>query len=83
MGVMSCNRVDCESIMVHTHVYSVGKVCDECQYEFKEYLKKENLNPETEGQITIELLKFMNTPKDCYVEGKKVSVDEFFQSRTR
>lgn len=83
MGVMSCSRKDCDNIMCDTYVIKVGYVCNECKREFKDYLDKNNLDPNTEGQITVELLKFMATGKDTYIEGKLISVDDFFNEHTR
>ena len=79
MGVMSCSRKDCENIMCRTHVDGVGYICDECESEFKEYIEKKGLHLDIEGQIKRELDKFMNTSKDLYVEGKEISVDDFFR----
>ena len=84
MGVMSCSRKDCVSIMCHTYVQSVGYICYECQSEFKDYLQKNGLKPNTESQITKELEKFMVTSKDTYTDGNdETTVDDFFNERTR
>jgi len=83
MGVMLCHRPDCESIMCDTYVDGVGYVCYECQDEFKEYLKKKGLTPETEGQIKRELIGFMKTEKDSYEEGSEMDVDGFFSSYSK
>ena len=83
MGVMSCLRKDCNSIMCDTYVNSAGYICNYCKSEFKEYLQKEGLNPKTEGQITKEIEKFMVTPKDSYIDGNETSIDEFFKERYR
>lgn len=76
MGVMSCNRKNCENIMCDTYISDVGYVCDECQAEFKENL---NVEVKNEGEIIRELQKFMATEK--FVPGKEMSVDEFFAIR--
>jgi hypothetical protein len=83
MGVMNCSRRECSSIMCDTYIESIGYVCYECQAEFKEYLQKNGLNPTTESQIKEELEKFMITPKGSHKEGKDISVDDFFNERTR
>lgn len=83
MGVMSCSRNGCMSIMCDTYVQSVGYVCNECKSGFKEYLQKNCLNPTTEGQISKELKVFMDTPIDTYIEGNKTTVDDFFNDRTQ
>ncbi len=43
MGVMSCSRLNCSSIMCDTHIDSVGYVCPECQNEFENYAKGKGL----------------------------------------
>jgi hypothetical protein len=83
MGVMSCFRKDCDNVMCDTYVQSVGYVCRDCISEFKKYLEQNNLNPTTEGKISEELKKFMDTSKDTYVDGKEISVDDFFNERTK
>lgn len=83
MGVMSCSRKSCENIMCDTYVNSVGYVCYDCQREFEDYLKSNQLNPETEGQIEKELKTFMDTEKDFYREGNEMSVGQFFKQHTR
>lgn len=83
MGVMSCSRRGCGSIMCDTYVDSVGYVCSYCQAEFKLYLETHGIVLKTEGEIKRELKQFMETEKDTFVHGNEVSVDEFFQSYTR
>jgi hypothetical protein len=78
MGVMSCSRNGCESIMCDTYVDSIGYVCRYCQDEFKEYLKKENIQANTEGEIKRALETFMSTYKGRYEKGSEMSVDDFF-----
>jgi hypothetical protein len=83
MGIMECSRKNCNNIMCDTYVQSVGYICSECQSEFKEYLQKNGLNPTTEGQIKRELGAFMAIPKDSYITGKEITVDDFFNEHTR
>lgn len=83
MGVMSCHRTGCESIMCDTYVYSVGYVCSGCQTEFKEYATEKDLDVSTEGQINFALKEFMNTEKGSYDKGKEISIDEFFNQHTK
>lgn len=83
MGVLPCNRKDCENIMCDTYISDVGYVCWECRNEFYKYLEKENINPTTEGQIKRELQKFMATTKDDYKEGETISVSDFFSNHTK
>ncbi len=81
MGVMACNRMDCESIMCDTYISSVGYICKECQDEFKQFLINENIEVRNEGEINRELEKFMVTTK--FVRGREISVDDFFNINTR
>lgn len=83
MGVLACNRKHCNSIMCDTYIQKIGYICYDCQSEFKKYLEKNNLNPKSEGQITLELEKFMATSKDYYQEGSEMSVDTFFKEHTK
>ena len=83
MGVMSCSRKSCDNIMCDTYVQSVGYICFDCQSEFKEYLKDQDLILTTEGQINKELKKFMATSKDEYADGDETTVADFFNKRTR
>lgn len=83
MGVMSCHRIGCESIMCDTYVNSVGYICNECQREFKDYVESEGLDASTEGKIERTLKGFMNTDKDSFTEGKEISIEEFFEKHTR
>lgn len=62
MGVMSCSRDGCESIMCDTYINDVGYVCVGCQVEFKEYLE-ENILCDNESQIKESLSVFMRTRK--------------------
>ena len=80
---MSCHRSYCENIMCHTYIDGVGYVCDECQTEFKEYLKSKGIVVETEGEIKKELKKFMDSEKGEYSKGKSMNVDEFFNEYRR
>jgi hypothetical protein len=83
MGVMDCSRKDCDNIMCDTYIQSVGYVCFDCQSEFKTYLKKNSLDPKTEGQIKRDLENFMTTSKDLYVDGEEITIDDFFNKETR
>lgn len=85
MGVKSCHRNTCKNIMADTYVSSVGYVCDECQEEFKEYLKQNNRDPKTDVEIEIQLKAFMETVKGCYAikKGKPISVSDFFRQHTQ
>lgn len=81
MCVLSCNRKDCENIMCNIYVPNVGYICNECVKEFKEF---QDINDvKFEGEIKVELEKFMSTNKDNVVLGNKISVDDFFNKNTR
>ena len=82
MGVKTCNREDCYNIMCDTYVSNVGYICRECKNEFKTYLNKHNITPETDSKIIVELKKFMDTSKDSYTDGTPISVDDFFKQNT-
>ena len=83
MGVMSCSRNNCDNIMCHTHIYTVGYICWECQQEFKDYLTSQNIEANTDGKIRKELKKFMETEKGEFIIGKETNVDEFFNENTQ
>jgi len=83
MGVLACDRKDCDNVMCDTCIDGRYYVCGDCEREFKEYLVKENINPTTEGQIIREIEKFMATSKDTYKEGEVICVDEFFNNNRR
>jgi len=80
---MNCSRKNCDNIMCDIYVQSVGYICNPCTSEFKEYLQKNGLNPKTEGQINSELELFMATAKDAYCDGNEITVNDFFNERTR
>lgn len=81
MGVMSCARPECESIMCDTAVPGIGYVCKDCQKEFDEYLE-ENPIKATKRNISKELKKFMGTDKGTYSGDKVISTKDFFKSHT-
>ena len=83
MGVMACDRRDCERIMCDTCIDGTWYICRECQEEFKLYLEKTDQHPTCEGEIIMAIESFMKTPKDRYIKGKDISVDDFFQENTR
>ena len=83
MGVMSCSRSDCNSIMCDTYVDGIGYVCPDCQTEFKEFIESENVQVNTENEIHKELKEFMDRPKAQYDNKKEISVSEFFRMYTK
>lgn len=64
MGVMSCSKIGCDSILCDTYVESVGYICCYCQEEFKNYVEENKLNITNKTQITQALSKFMGIEKD-------------------
>ncbi len=70
--------------MIHdTYVNDIGYVCNDCQNEFKDYLKSRDLDGIIpEGTLRTELKTFMNSEKDSYL-GNELGVDEFFRIHTR
>lgn len=78
MGVMSCHRKKCKSVMVETYVSDIGYVCRECQEEFKAWLKNKDLSPNVEGEIRALLEEFMKTDRE-YLLDREISVDDFFE----
>ncbi len=84
MGVLPCSRKDCDNIMCDTCIDGIGYVCWECVREFKEYLENNShLNLTTEGEIKLELEKFMGTSKNKFSKGENISVDDFFTKYTK
>ena len=83
MGVMSCYRPGCEGIMCDVYVDGVGYVCSECEREFKIYLERHGIHPESEGDFRMALKMFMKTEKDDYVDGGEMDLDEFFNQYRR
>lgn len=83
MGVMSCSRNACDSIMCDTYVYGIGYVCNYCQEEFKEYLKTTGMKTTTKQEINKALQVFMETENGTYDISEEMKVDEFFNQYTK
>jgi len=83
MGVMSCYRPGCDGIMCEIYVDDVGYVCYECEKEFKMYLERHDIQPQTEGEFKGALKVFMTTDKDEYLMGNEMDLDEFFNQYRR
>lgn len=81
MGVMSCHRKNCDSIMCDTYIRDVGYVCHECESEFKEYTTPDNVR--TEADILLALTLFMKTPKGTFKNSAEKSIDDFFNEHRR
>ena len=84
MGVMSCSRRGCDSIMCDTHVDSIGYVCPECQNEFKEYVNLNHFPINSIDALRFYLNRFMDTGKGNFtINENKVNIDEFFNYHRR
>ncbi len=84
MGVMSCHRKGCESIMCDTYVASIGYVCHDCQTEFSDLMKARGKEEGTEKELAALLEAFMNTDKEYQgLDGKEpITVYDFFKKHT-
>jgi len=60
MGVMSCFRNNCDSIMCDTWVEPVGYICYECKTEFENKYAGRKFSRE---KFLKKLQKFMDSPK--------------------
>lgn len=78
MGVMRCNRTNCENVMCDTYVPNVGYVCNECQKEFKEQNTKEM----SYFEFTVKLERFLETERIPYTGGDATAEDFFEQFTT-
>lgn len=77
MGVMSCHRKDCESIMCRTYVKDAGYICYECQCEFGNKYAGRQL---TKTKYLKKLIKFMKSKKLTEDNGENLDVHEFFRT---
>jgi Na+-transporting NADH:ubiquinone oxidoreductase subunit NqrC len=78
MGVKSCSRPKCYSIMCDTYVNSIGYICTDCKEEFKKFFSKEK---GTRPEIARLLKEFMKTEKleKSYADFiNEITVDTFF-----
>jgi hypothetical protein len=81
MGVKSCSKRDCESIMCDTYVGGVGYVCQDCQDEFIIYASAiQSFNSE---EIPYYLEMFMRIPK-THVNWNEVgdTIKDYFKQHT-
>ena len=76
MGVMPCYRKDCDNILCDTYIDDggIGYICNECIAEFQ----NKNQNLTTKGEITQELIKFMETSKHTSSD-ETCNVYKFFE----
>ena len=83
MGVLACSRKECDNIMCRTYITSVGYICDDCQIEFKDYLKSKGIVPMTEHGIISSLKIFLHTTEEYnYIESNYDYLDNFFKQNT-
>jgi len=85
MGVISCSRSGCDSIMCDTHIDSVGNICYDCQSEFIKCMESHQIWAVGDEAITYQLKRFMKINKD-YSSGSGPSQDgirEFFNRHTK
>lgn len=82
MGVLACDRNDCENIMCNTCINGEYYICNECEQEFKDYLRSKNIFSPTKNELMGELHGFMKTPKmyKGYGGNEVIDVDEFFNN---
>lgn len=85
MGVLACDRKDCDNIMCDNYVRGVGYICWECEREFKDYVDEKHIELTTEQQIINELNSFMNTEKGEHKkdDSKVMTIDDFFNQHRR
>ena len=82
MGVKSCHRNGCESIMVDTYINGIGYVCDDCQKEFKTWFEEKfDTHYKPKSFIHKQLKEFMDIEKTCNDSDSQdvMSVDQFFE----
>lgn len=84
MGVKSCSRNNCHSIMCDTYIVGgIGYVCNDCQDEFKKMYSEDGVSLDTELEIRTELENFMKISKLDFDIDKKMTIDEFFNNHTK
>lgn len=84
MGVKSCNRHYCDSIMCDTYIPEIGYICSGCQKEFKNFLIAKRSIPISNTDVKHMLKKFMSYGKDEFSERPEfVNVDDFFKEYTQ
>lgn len=75
MGVMACDRTDCENIMCDICIAGRYYVCRDCAHEFKELCGEE---PQLKSKIGEQFVQFMATPKSPFDGANdECTVDEF------
>ena len=77
MGVCGCSRYACGNVMCKVLTVFGDYICDECQLEFKIYMKEKGLEKAKREIYDDELENFMNTIPGSYNE---ISVDDYFNN---
>ena len=78
MGVMKCDRKDCESILCRDYISDVGYVCPDCKSDFKDSLTEERILELTEEIMLEKLKSFMKTVKKKD-DTTLYTVEDFFE----
>ena len=65
MGVLPCNRAKCEAIMCDRYSHDYGYICSDCYWDLTE-------------SCTLDVQRFMDTPKPKTAPGVTVDYDEIF-----
>jgi hypothetical protein len=73
MGVMACDRKNCENIMCDTLI-DESYICNECKEEFKQFASTGSLQPRRD--LVVKFREFMQTEKVCG-SNDDVSLDDF------
>lgn len=80
MGVISCDRKDCENVMCDITVANKN-VCNECADEFMTLMGNE---PKTPSDMGREFINFMKSPKPEYrTSGVELTAQQFFDQNRR
>ena len=76
MGVMACDRKNCENIMCDTLI-DESYICNECKEEFKQYaVSDKSNNVQERRELIAKFRMFMQTEKICG-SNDNVSLDDF------
>jgi len=73
MGVMACDRKNCENIMCDTLI-DESYICNECKAEFKDHIGGERIQQRRD--LIVKFREFMKTEK-AFGSNDDVSVDDF------
>lgn len=77
MGVMACDRTECENIMCNRLIEACGRefyICGECTTEL-EYHKTTWEPPLSRLQIEEKICEFMDSPKGTFAEKHETEAD--------